>query len=109
MDRLAIATPFHVPYGSPILPGLVSMTQQIVEAPTPQPYNAFMEGLQAEVLTWGLESAILGPAVFSPLPYWLGPKVVQEPGAVFSDRLEAQWPDVLQVSIGVNAVLGFQS
>ena len=57
------------------------MPQQIVEAPTPQPYNAFMEGLQAEVLTWGLESAILEPALFSPLPYWLGPKVVQEPGA----------------------------
>ena len=53
LDRLAIATPFHVPYGSPILPGLVSMSQQIVEAPTPQPYNVFMQGVQAEVWTWG--------------------------------------------------------
>ena len=83
MDRLAIATPFHVPYGSPILPGRVSMSQQIVEAPTPQPYIALMEGLQAEVLSWGLESAMLEPAVFSPLPYWLGPAAVHEPGTCF--------------------------
>ena len=103
MDFLSIASPFHLPKGSPLLPSLIRASTELVEAPTHKEYNSFMRALQTEVQAWGLEGAILEPCKFSPLPYWLGPQVVVKRAECFNGRLEVEWPDLLGQAIGVNA------